>query len=312
MISDTRNRGDGKPEIIITGGGGFIGGYLTSALLAKGYTVSHLSRKGGYSGSVKVYEWIPERGKIEKGALAGNKIIVHLAGASLGSGRWTNARKALIFSSRVDSAKFLYSVVSGEGLKPEAFISASGTGYYGSGTTEEIFTEESPPGNDFLAVTCREWEAAAGLFAAMGLRTVTIRTAPVLAKKGGGLSGLIRSARYGLVIRAGSGRQYMPWIHITDLCNIYVKAIEGESMSGAYNAVSPYHTDHDGFMGTVAAVAGSPVFLPRLPGAVMRILLGDMSSIILYGSRVSPDRIIRSGYRFLFPSLEEALYDIIL
>jgi len=311
MISDTSGRGDGKPEIIITGGRGFIGGYLTSALLSKGYSVSHLSRKGGLRGNVKIYEWIPEKGKIEKSALAGNKIIVHLAGANLGSARWTKKRKRLIFSSRVDTAKFLYSVVSGEGLKPEAFISASGTSYYGSGTTEAIYTEESPPGNDFLAETCREWEAAAGLFATKGIRTTIIRTAPVLAKSGGGLSGLIRPARYGIVIRAGSGRQYIPWIHITDLCNIYIKAIEGEGMSGAYNAVSPHHTDHDGFMRTVAAVAGSPVFLPRLPGIIMRVLLGEMSSVILNGSRVSPDRIIRAGYSFLFPKLDKALSDII-
>lgn len=310
MRSDSITEENAKPEVIITGGRGFIGSHLTAALLLKGYNVSHLSRKSNYSGRVKVYEWIPEKGKIEKGALSGKNIIIHLAGANLGSGRWTSSKKALIFNSRVNSARFLFSVVSEEGLSPEAFISASGTGYYGSVTSEEIFNEESSPGDDFLAVTCREWEEAAGLFAAKGIRTAVIRTAPVLAKKGGGLHKLIKPAGYGLIIRAGSGRQYMPWIHISDLCNIYLKVIEEKNRSGPYNAVSPHHIRHDDFMRTLASITGRPLFLPRIPGTILRILLGEMSGIILNGSRVSPDRIIGAGYRFLFPGLEEALSDI--
>ncbi len=299
-----------SPEIIITGGTGFIGTYLTDLLIAKGYGVSHLTRGASRSGKVRSYNWDPERGIIERGALSGKNIIIHLAGTNLGSGRLTNSRKASIISSRADSARLLHSTVTASGLKPDVFISASGTGYYGSFTSESILTEESPPGDDFLAATCREWEAAAGLFAADGVRTAVIRTAPVLAADGGGLSPLLRPARYGLIIRAGSGKQYMPWIHISDLCGIYLKAAGDDNISGAYNAVSPGFTSHEGFMGTLAEVTGKPVFLPAVPEIAMRLLLGEMSDIILKGSRVSSEKITRAGYIFKYPALADALRDI--
>jgi uncharacterized protein (TIGR01777 family) len=297
--------------VLITGGSGLIGRYLTSALLNEGYQVAHLSRKANQFGKVRVFRWDPEKGILDLAVFAGVDYVVHLAGANIGEKRWTESRKKEILKSRVESSKLLYDVITGSNIQLKAFISASAVGYYGSLTSERIFREEDQAAVDFLGNTCRLWEDGADLFAAAGIRTVKIRTAVVLEKSDSALSQMMMPAKFGFLVQTGSGRQFMPWIHITDLCNIYVKAIKDQNMIGAYNAVSPEHVTHREFIKTLSQVIGKPVFPVPVPGLILRAALGKMSDVVLKGSRVSPERLKNAGYSFIFSNLHNALKDVL-
>jgi uncharacterized protein (TIGR01777 family) len=297
--------------VLITGGSGLVGRYLTTLLLLKGYKVSHLSRTGKSPNNITVFRWDPENSYIDDGALTRADYLVHLAGANIGEKRWTEARKKEIVRSRVDSAKFLFEKIREDPVRLKAFISASAIGYYGSETSERIFTEDDPPGTDFLGSTCRQWEEAADLFAVGGTRTVKIRTGVVLEKTDSALSKIMVPAKFGFLVKTGNGRQYMPWIHIKDLCNIYIKAIEDSKMQGAFNAVAPQHITHNEFVATLAKTIKKIVFPVNVPAFVLKAALGEMSDVVLKGSRVSGDRIINAGYRFIYPGTEGALEDIL-
>jgi len=298
-------------SVLITGGSGLVGRYLTSLLLSEGYKVSHLSRSSNQFGKVRVFRWFPEKGIIDPLIFEGVDFIVHLAGANIGEKRWTKRRKEEIVSSRIDSAKLLHKTISENKIPIKSFISASAIGYYGSMTSDKIFQEEDRAGTDFLGTTCRLWEEGADLFQSSGIRTVKIRTAVVLEKSDSALSKLMMPAKFGFLVQTGNGSQYMPWIHISDLCNIYLKAIRDQNMSGAYNAVSPQHVTHKEFVKTLGKVIGKPVFPVPLPGFFLRAVLGEMSDVVLRGSRVSSVKITGSGYKFLYPELKKALSDII-
>jgi uncharacterized protein (TIGR01777 family) len=298
-------------SVLISGGGGLIGKHLTSFLLSEGFNVSHLSRNKNQSGKVTIYKWDPEKGSIDPEALNGIDYIVHLAGSNIGEKRWTKVRKAEIVKSRVDSAKFLFKVITDNRIPLKAFISASATGYYGAVTSDKIFIEEDPPGKDFLGDTCRKWEEAADLFGNEGIRTVKIRTAIVLEKNDSALSKLMMPGKFGFLVQTGSGCQYMPWIHINDLCNIYLKAIQDPGIAGAYNAVSPQYLTHKEFMTVLGHVINRRVLFPPVPSFILRAFLGEMSDIILKGSRISSGKLEDSGYRFLFRRLEDALNNLV-
>ncbi len=298
-------------SVLITGGSGLIGKFLTSSLLDSGYEVIHLSRNSNKSGRVKTYMWDPEKKMVDREAFSGIDFIVHLAGTNIGEKRWTGGRKEEIINSRIDSARLLYKTVAERGIKLCAFITASATGIYGSDSSGRIFNENDEPSASFLGKVCRQWEEASDLFADSGIRTVKIRTGIVLEKHYGALSKLMMPGRFGLLIQTGTGKQYMPWIHIKDLCGIYLKAIEDPGMNGAYNAVAPQHITHSGFMHVLSKVMNRPLSPVNVPEFVLRFALGEMSDIILKGSCVSSEKIINSGYSFLFRSLEEALENIV-
>ena len=300
-----------KAGILITGGSGLVGRYLTSLLLENGYLVSHLSRKQDQFGRVRVYRWDPEKGILDPSIFQGIDHIIHLAGANIGEHRWSAKRKEEILRSRVDSTNLLYKTIHENNIPLKAFISASAVGYYGSATTDKIFTETDPPGTDFLAKTCIQWEEAADLFEKSGIRTVKVRTAVVLEKSDSALSKLMMPAKFGFLVQTGDGRQYMPWIHISDLCRIYLNVIEDQTLSGAHNAVAPQHVTHREFVKTLARVMRRPVFPVPVPGFLLRGTLGEMSDVVLKGGRVSSEKIVRTGFSFSFGNLEEALTDIL-
>lgn len=299
-----------KSTVLISGGSGLIGKYLTSVLLENGFEVKHLSRKASQFGRVRVFRWDPEKMIIDPVVFEGIDYIVHLSGASIGEGRWTSIRKKELKSSRVDSAKLLFDVVSKNNFPIKGFISASGIGYYGSITSERIFTEEDQPAEDFTGQLCRKWEEAADMFSLSGIRTVKIRTAVVLERSDSALTKIMMPARFGFLAKTGSGRQYMPWIHIDDICGIYLQAIVDESMNGAYNAVAPEHTTHAAFIRTLSSVVGKPVFPVSVPGFVLKLIYGKMSEIVLQGSRASSEKIRNAGYEFKFADLHSALKDV--
>ncbi|MCJ7448130.1 MAG: TIGR01777 family oxidoreductase [Bacteroidales bacterium] len=302
---------DKNSKVLITGGSGLVGRYLTSVLLAEGFKVSHLSRKQDQFGRVRVYRWDPARHIIDPLIFEGIDYIIHLAGANIGEKRWTQKRKKEIINSRVESARLFFKIIEDNRIRLKAFISASATGYYGQVTSDKIFNEDDLSAEDFLGNTCRLWEDTADKFKNIGIRTVKIRTAVVLEKNESALGRLLLPASLGIFPRLGNGRQYMPWIHIKDLCNIYLKAMLDEKMEGAYNAAAPHHVSYHYFMKTLAQVIKKPFFHPPVPALVLRTLMGEMSDLVLKGSRISPDKIIKAGYQFTFDNLHDALREII-
>lgn len=297
-------------SVLITGGSGLIGRHLTSLLVSRGYNVSILTHHGHTMQNTRAFAWNPGKNTIDHEALEGVDYIIHLAGANIGSKRWTPGRKAEIVRSRVASARFLHRMAEERHIMIKAFISASATGIYGWAPGEAIFNENDPSADDFLGSVCREWEEAADLFDKTGSRTVKIRSAIVLEKNDSALSRLIMTSRFGFLIKAGTGRQYMPWIHISDLCNIYLKAVEDQEMKGVYNAVAPQHITHNEFIATLSGIMRLPVLPVPVPEFLMRSVFGEMSELILRGCRVSSEKIINSGYDFQFAMLEDALKNI--
>jgi hypothetical protein len=288
-----------------------IGRYLTASLREKGFLVSHLSRRPAKGEMVKSFVWDPEKKSVDPEAFRGIDFIVHLAGANIGEKRWTENRKREILESRVGSARFLFETIQSLEISLKGFISASASGIYGSETSEKIFSETDPAAHDFLGNVCRSWEESADLFGNAAIRTVKIRTGVVLEKSDSALAKLMMPGKFGFLVQTGSGLQYMPWIHIKDLCDIYVKAIEDQLMTGAYNAVAPQHVTHKYFMNVLGKVMKKPVLPFPVPDFVLRTILGEMSDVVLKGSRVSDEKLLRSGYKFSFDSLEDALSDVL-
>lgn len=286
-----------------------MGKHLIQKLKEKGYRVTILSRNRSDS-TEKVYLWDVEKKEIEKEAIESADYVIHLAGANIGEEAWTNERKKQIIDSRVQTAKLILEKSKEFKNHIKAFISASATGYYGAITSDRIFTESDPPATDFLGETCRLWENAADKFSELGIRVVKIRTGLVLSESGGALEKMVGPAKLGFGSAIGSGVQYMPWIHMDDLCGIYIKAIEDDQMAGAYNSAAPEHTTNKEFNKTLAKVLQKPFWFPNVPAVIMKMLFGKMSVILLKGSRVSSEKITKAGYKFKFPVLRAALSDL--
>ena len=296
-------------RVVISGGTGMIGSPLSDLLAGEGYEVVHLTRKLSDGGKYKSFRWDPRHGYCDPAAFREGDAIIHLAGANIGARPWTRARRGEIISSRTTTAELLFRSSAGSGVIPSVFVTASGISIYGHSTTEKIYREDDPPAGDFLAETCRLWESAADPFSAAGVRVVKIRTAVVLASTGSALSKMTLPARAGLIVRLGPGRQYFPWIHIDDLCRIYLKAVSDVTMTGAYNAAAPDHITHDMLMAEVARQKRLPVFLPHIPGWVLKAILGEMSVVLTGGSMISSKRLVDSGFVFRYPEIAPALRD---
>jgi uncharacterized protein (TIGR01777 family) len=296
--------------VLITGGTGLIGRHISKKLKENGFNVTLLSRKRETDGAISVYTWDPDKNFIDPEAISKADYIIHLAGAGIGDKRWTKKRRELIIDSRIKTGELIFIKVQESGKKLKAFISASGIGYYGTTTSDKIFKETDFPDKDFLGEVCRKWEEMADRFKESGIRTVKVRTGVVLTDKGGVLGRMATTVKMGIGSPLGSGKQYIPWIHIDDLCNLYLKAVEDQSMTGAWNAVAPEHITNRELMQTLAKVLEKPFFFPAVPSLVLKILFGKMSGIILKGSRVSAGKIISTGYNFEYPNLENALRNL--
>lgn len=298
-------------NILITGASGLVGFHLTEHLLSKGHTIAHLGRKKSAGGTVRQFTWDPSNGIIEAGAVAWADTIIHLAGASVSEGRWTEKRKTEIIESRVKGAQLLAKAILQEHSKAKVFISASAVGWYGMITSEKIFSETDLPSADFFGNVCLKWENAADLVEEAGLRTVKLRMGIVLAKDGGALPKLAAPVKWFVGSPLGSGKQWMPWIHIDDLCALFVKAMEDESMSGAYNAVATNPVTNKEFVKTIGKVLHRPVFFPPVPKFALKLALGEMSQIVTEGSRVSNEKIRKAGFIFKYNELKPALEDLL-
>lgn len=291
--------------ILITGGNGLIGKHLSKVLRAKGYHISILSRTTNEAPNV--YFWDIGKNFIEPKAIQEANYIIHLAGAGIADERWTNKRKKELVNSRVESTKLLYENVLKLNPNLKGFIAASGIGYYGTVTSVKIMTENDPPGNDFLAKTCMLWEQESLKFDAINIRTVILRTGVVLTEQGGALEKLIKPIKLGMGAILGTGKQYVPWIHINDICNMYVEAIENKKIHGIYNAVAPEHITNTELTKNIAAALHKKIRLPNIPSLVLKAMLGKMAVVLLEGSRISCEKIEKEGFQFQFPKLNNAL-----
>ena len=299
-----------KKNVLISGGSGFIGKYLTNLLIEKGFTVSILSRSERQStADVFYYKWDVDNGYIDENAVLNADCIVHLAGEGIADKRWTPKRKEAIVKSREQSIRLIYDVLKLHNKKLDAFVSASGIGIYGAINGSEICTENTPTVNDFLGSTCQKWEAAADTISNLDIRVVKIRTGLVLGKEDGFLKKLTPIFKLRLGSALGSGQQYMPWIHINDLGAIYLKALSDTHLEGAYNAAINDDTTNAVFSKTLAKIYGYSLWLPNVPAFLIKIALGEMALIILKGRRVSSEKIEKTGFKFQFPTLEKALID---
>lgn len=294
-------------KILITGGNGLIGKSLTDVLISEGYEVVHLVRSLNADSPVKQIKWNPEKNELDESVFEGVDHVIHLAGSNIGEGRWTKKRRKEIRSSRIDSANLLFE--KSKNSKLRSFISASGISIYGTLTSEKIFDEEDEVKNDFLAQVTVDWENAADQFSARGVRVVKIRTSVVLSKKGGAFQKMIRPVQMGIGSALGNGKQYFPWIHLEDICRIYLKTIQDDSMHGAHNAVAPDHCTNKELTKKIATILGKKIWLPPVPGFLLKLFFGEMANLILKGSRVSSDKIQKAGFEFKFSKLDDALQD---
>lgn len=293
-------------KVLITGGDGLVGRHLTNKLLANGYEVAVLSRAQKQSKEISYYTWSVEQQTIDPRALENVTYIIHLAGAGIADKNWTKQRKREIISSRVDSAKLLYDQLP-ENHHVKAIISASGAGYYGAVTSDQIFTEEDESANDFLGDVCVQWEAAIDTFEKKNIRTVKLRTGLVLASSGGGLEKMVKPFKLGAGAAIGSGKQYLPWIHIDDLCEMYLFALQNDTVKGAYNAVAPNHITNREFSHALAKTLGKKLWMPNVPAVLLKLYLGEMANLLLEGSRVSSQKIQDQGFKFHYTEIEKAL-----
>ena len=297
-------------RILITGGTGLVGKRLTERLVEKGHEVLVLTRKSSLVDSKSIFLWDPGRQWIDQEAVNSSDYIVHLAGLNIGSARWTPGRKQEILNSRIKSGALIYDFLDKGNRTLKAFISASAIGYYGAVTGEKIFIESDPPGNDFLGQTCKIWESVTEPFSALGIRTARIRAGIALSNQRGALRKIALPIKFGLGAALGNGKQYFPWIHLDDLCDIFIWAIEHKQMDGAYNAVAPQHVNNKEFTRKVAQSLQKPLWLPNIPSPVLKMVFGELSDTILRGSRMSSEKIVSAGFKFSYPTLEEALKQI--
>lgn len=289
-----------------------IGSHLTTLLLEKGYEVSYLSRKKEPIPNVKVYKWDVSKGIIEEEALAKADYLIHLAGAGIADQRWTRERQQEIITSRTQSIELIARHLQGRPYKLKAFVSSSATGFYGANTGDIRLTEETRSGTDFLSHVTRSWENASELIHNVGVRTTKFRVGVVLSKEGGALPKIAAPIRWGVGSPLGSGKQWVSWIHIEDLCKMYIEALENEKWNGIYNAVAPTPVTNKDLTSQIAKVLKRPLWLPNVPSFALKILFGQMADVVLGSNYVVNDRIAKTtDFTYSFESVSAALQDLL-
>jgi hypothetical protein len=278
-----------------------------SALQAGGHELRLLVRRD--TRAADEVRWDPARGSIDTSALEGLDAVVNLCGESIAEGRWTEAKKARLRSSRVEPTRLLAETLAGLRRKPRVFVSGSAVGYYGERGSDWV-TEADPPATDFFGRLSVDWEAAAAPAATAGIRVVHPRTGIVLSPKGGALGKMLLPFRLGLGGAVGSGRHYFSWIALDDMVAVIRHLLERGELVGPVNACAPAPVTNAELTKTLGRVLGRPTVLP-VPAFALRLAIGEMAKAVLASTRMRPERLLATGFRFRFPELEGALRHVL-
>jgi len=293
-------------HVLITGGTGFIGQALCAALLQAGHTLSVLTRdavraRAQLPAPVRVLAALDEARDVEA--------VVNLAGEPLMAGRWNAARKVAFRASRLGTTQALVAWMARQSVRPRVLVSGSAIGYYGP-RDDEALDESAAPGDDFAAHLCRDWETEAMQAEGLDVRTCRVRTGIVLAADGGALAKMLPPFRLGAGGPMGDGRQWMSWIHRDDLVGLLLWLLERDQAGGAYNGTAPTPVTNREFARTLGAALHRPALIPT-PAFALRLGFGDMAQLLLTGQRVLPAHALAEGFTFRFPTLDEALDDLL-
>lgn len=295
-------------KTLITGGTGFVGQHLANKLSQPIIAGRNTAKIKNLFADNEVRKWDGSQ-NTDPSFLDGVDTVYHLAGESIFHGRWNTEKKNRIRTSRVEGTRHLVDLIAKSKNRPTTLISSSAVGYYGS-RKDEMLTERSASGDDFLAKVCRDWEKEALRAEEYGVRVVMIRTGVVLGDNGGALAQMLTPFKLGLGGRLGSGRQYMSWIHIDDLTRIMLYAKENTRLRGPVNAVAPNPVSNREFTHALATVLHRPAFLP-VPGFALKIVLGEFADVLLGSQRAIPEVLQQADYPYSFPKIEEALKNLL-
>lgn len=293
-------------NVILTGGSGLVGRRLTPMLQEKGHQVAWLSRSAR-SGETRTFQWNISKQEIDPEALIWADAIIHLAGAGVADKRWTASRKREIHDSRTESTRLLVDALRSSQAKLQRFVSASAIGYYGFQTSEHIYTETDPPGTDFLAQVTVDWEREVAVLESLDISSAWARIGIVLAREGGAVPEMLKQP---VLSPLGTGKHWMPWIHVDDLCALFIHLLEDPSLKGAYNAVAPNPEQNNTFTKALAKYGGKVSVPIPAPSWVLSLVVGEMAQMLVNGSRISCSKIQESGFAFSYASLEKALQSL--
>jgi uncharacterized protein len=298
-------------KILITGGSGLIGRAVSELLVNRHHQPIWLSRRQDKRKDITSYRWDPEQGFMDQKALEDVEGIIHLAGAGVMDKRWTRRYKQEIIDSRVKSSALLFDCLAkSTSHRVKTLVGASAVGYYGARQSSYLFTEEDFPGRDFLSKTCVLWEKSYEPFSSAGIRTSIVRTGVVLSRDGGLYKKMAPIFRLGLGSALGSGRQFMPWIHVNDAAALYLHLLFNEVPGEAYNGVATELSDNKTFSRQLAQSLGKTLLLPNIPAPLLKLALGESAAAITEGLRISNQKVKETGFRFQFDSLSNALKDL--
>lgn len=292
--------------VLICGGTGLIGQNLKRSLQQKGYRVIILSRNPGNQYHDK---WNPQEYQFPKQYLKQVHHIINLSGENINQ-RWTKEAKKRIYSSRIQSTAFLYQLLSENEHSVLSFINAGGISIYGD-RGDLVLTEKDAPGTDYLAKLCVDWEQEAEKIRALGVRTNIVRISPVLSPDGGLIKVLSPIAKSGILNAFGNGKQFFPWIHMEDLCNIFLFCLKNTEANDVWNACSPKNTRQDEFNKELCETLHKPYFMPAIPSKMVRLIFGDRSQLFLDSICARPENLIDKGFLFKFADLKDAMTNVL-
>ncbi len=306
------------PTVVITGGTGMVGQQLTRLLVEKGYEVLLMSRRSGEMQvgaiSIRLVQWNLQQQTIDADAIRKADHIIHLAGAGVADKRWTARRKQEILDSRIQSSRLIVKALKEIPNTVQSVISASAIGWYGpdeANITSGSFTEEMPAYNDYLGNTCKAWEESITPVSVLGKRLVKLRIGIVLSETGGALAEFKKPLKGGIAAILGSGKQIISWVHVQDLCNMFLFALENQTMEGSFNAVAPNPVSNKALTLTLARQKNGSWYIPfYVPALLLKLMLGEMSIEVLKSTTVSSRKIEGEGFEFEYPHIEIALRNL--